>query len=89
MSALEGAVVYKEFGRALAPSPHFVSAVMSGRRAAARRARDEQKQAWLPRIVVGRRDRHDRRGSSPATGSARGACRRARRPTATASCSTA
>ena len=29
MSALEGAVVYEEFGRALAPTPHFVSAVMS------------------------------------------------------------
>ncbi len=29
MSALEGVVVYEEFGRALVPSPHFVSAVMS------------------------------------------------------------
>ena len=29
MSALEGAVVYMELGRALAPTPHFVSAVMS------------------------------------------------------------
>ena len=29
MTALEGAVVYEELGRALAPSPHFVSAVMS------------------------------------------------------------
>ena len=28
MSALEGAVVYMELGRAIAPSPHFVSAVM-------------------------------------------------------------
>lgn len=29
MSALEGVVVYEEFGRALVASPHFVSAVMS------------------------------------------------------------
>ncbi len=29
-AALEGMVVYEEFGRALAPSPHFVSSVMSG-----------------------------------------------------------
>jgi alkylation response protein AidB-like acyl-CoA dehydrogenase len=29
MSMLEGAVVYQELGRALAPSPHFVSAVVS------------------------------------------------------------
>src|ERR1700675_1836859 len=27
MTALEGAVVYEELGRALTPSPHFVSAV--------------------------------------------------------------
>ena len=35
MSALEGAVVYMELGRALAPTPHFVSAVMARRRPAA------------------------------------------------------
>ena len=29
MSMLEGVVVYEEFGRALAPSPHFASAVMA------------------------------------------------------------
>ena len=27
MSALEGAVLYEEFGRSLAPSPHFVSSI--------------------------------------------------------------
>jgi len=29
-TALEGAILYEEIGRALAPTPHFVSAVMSG-----------------------------------------------------------
>jgi alkylation response protein AidB-like acyl-CoA dehydrogenase len=52
MSALEGAVVYTELGRALAPSPHFVSAVMSAG-ALLRAGSDEQKTAWLPRIVSG------------------------------------
>src|SRR5258707_5634862 len=52
MSALEGAVVYMELGRALAPSPHFVSAVM-GAGVLLRAGSDEQKQSWLPRIVAG------------------------------------
>jgi alkylation response protein AidB-like acyl-CoA dehydrogenase len=52
MSALEGAVVYEEFGRALAPTPHFVSAVMSAG-VLLRAGSDEQKQAWLPRIATG------------------------------------
>ena len=52
MSALEGAVVYMELGRALAPSPHFVSAVMAAG-VLLRAGSDEQKQAWLPRIVSG------------------------------------
>jgi alkylation response protein AidB-like acyl-CoA dehydrogenase len=52
MSALEGAVVYTELGRALAPSPHFVSAVMAAG-VLMRGGTDEQKQSWLPRIVSG------------------------------------
>jgi alkylation response protein AidB-like acyl-CoA dehydrogenase len=52
MSALEGAVVYMELGRALAPSPHFVSAVMGGG-ALLRAGSDEQKRTWLPRIASG------------------------------------
>jgi alkylation response protein AidB-like acyl-CoA dehydrogenase len=52
MSALEGAVVYTELGRALAPSPHFVSAVMAAG-VLLRAGSDEQKQAWLPRIASG------------------------------------
>jgi alkylation response protein AidB-like acyl-CoA dehydrogenase len=51
-SALEGAVVYEEFGRSLAPSPHFVSSVMSGG-ALALSGTDEQKRTWLHRIVSG------------------------------------
>jgi alkylation response protein AidB-like acyl-CoA dehydrogenase len=52
MSALEGAVVYMELGRALAPSPHFVSAVMGGG-ALLRAGSDEQRRMWLPRIASG------------------------------------
>jgi alkylation response protein AidB-like acyl-CoA dehydrogenase len=52
MSLLEGAVVYEELGRALAPSPHFVSAVMAAG-ALLRAGTDEQKQAWLPRLASG------------------------------------
>jgi len=52
MSALEGAVIYMELGRALAPSPHFVSAVM-GAGALLRAGSAEQKAEWLPRIVAG------------------------------------
>jgi alkylation response protein AidB-like acyl-CoA dehydrogenase len=49
---LECAIVYEEFGRALAPSPHFASAVMAAgllRRAGS----EEQKKGWLPRIASG------------------------------------
>ncbi len=52
MSAVEGVVVYEEFGRAIAPSPHFVSSVLSGA-TLARSGSDSQKQAWLPGIVTG------------------------------------
>jgi alkylation response protein AidB-like acyl-CoA dehydrogenase len=52
MSALEGAVVYTELGRALAPSPHFVSAVMAAG-VLLRAGTDEQKRSWLARIASG------------------------------------
>jgi alkylation response protein AidB-like acyl-CoA dehydrogenase len=52
MSALEGAVVYAELGRALAPSPHFTSAVMAAG-VLVRAGTEEQKREWLPRIVSG------------------------------------
>ncbi len=52
MSLLDGAVVYEELGRALAPSPHFVSAVMSAG-VIARAGSDEQQREWLPQIISG------------------------------------
>ncbi|MFN8036887.1 MAG: acyl-CoA dehydrogenase family protein [Acidimicrobiia bacterium] len=52
MTLLEGAVVYEEFGRALAPSPHFVSAVMSAG-VLLRAGTDEQRLTWLPKITSG------------------------------------
>ena len=52
MSALESVVVYEEFGRSLAPSPHFVSSILSGG-VLARAGSEEQKQEWLPRVVSG------------------------------------
>ena len=51
-SMLEAAIVYEELGRALAPSPHFVSAVVSASALLAA-ASDAQKSAWLPRIASG------------------------------------
>ncbi len=52
MGALEGVVLYEEFGRALAPSPHFVSAVLCGG-ALARAGSEELRREWLPAIVSG------------------------------------
>ena len=52
MTALEGVVVYEELGRALAPSPHFVSAVLAAG-LLLRGGSDDQKRAWLPRIAAG------------------------------------
>jgi alkylation response protein AidB-like acyl-CoA dehydrogenase len=51
-TALEGAILYEEIGRALAPSPHFASAVMSAG-ALLRAGSDGQKDEWLPRIATG------------------------------------
>ena len=51
-SLLDAAVVYEELGRALAPSPHFVSCVMSA--GAIRRAgTGKQHEAWLASIARG------------------------------------
>src|SRR5438477_11931199 len=45
LSMVDAVVMYQELGRALAPSPHFVSSVMSA--GVLRRAERE----WLPRIT--------------------------------------
>ena len=52
MTMLEGAVVYAELGRALVPTPHFVSAVMSAG-VLMRAGTQTQRDTWLPRIASG------------------------------------
>jgi alkylation response protein AidB-like acyl-CoA dehydrogenase len=49
---LEGALVYEEFGRAMAPVPHFVSCVMSAG-VLLEAGSDEQKDEWLGKIANG------------------------------------
>jgi alkylation response protein AidB-like acyl-CoA dehydrogenase len=51
-SMLEAAIVYEELGRALAPTPHFVSSVVSAT-ALQVGGSDTQKQEWLPKIAGG------------------------------------
>lgn len=52
MSTLEAAVIYEEFGRSLAPSPHFVSAILSGG-ALVTAGSDDQKSGLLPKLIKG------------------------------------
>jgi alkylation response protein AidB-like acyl-CoA dehydrogenase len=52
MTLIEGVALYEELGRALAPVPHFVSAVMSGGVLAAAGS-GTQKAQWLPTIASG------------------------------------
>jgi alkylation response protein AidB-like acyl-CoA dehydrogenase len=52
MTLIEGVVLYEEFGRALAPTPHFVSAVLGGG-ALARAGSTAQRHAWLGSIISG------------------------------------
>jgi len=52
MTLIEGVVLYEELGRSLAPTPHFVSAVLCGG-ALARSGSTAQRQAWLAPIVTG------------------------------------
>jgi len=49
---LEAALVYEEFGRALAPSPHFVSSILSAQ-TLLKAGSEEQKQTWLTQIASG------------------------------------
>jgi alkylation response protein AidB-like acyl-CoA dehydrogenase len=51
-SLLEAAIVYEEFGRSLAPSPHLASCVLSAG-VLTRAGSSEQQQAWLPKIASG------------------------------------
>jgi alkylation response protein AidB-like acyl-CoA dehydrogenase len=51
MSLLDAAIVYEEFGRSLAPSPHFVSCVLSA--GALARSQSELKPDWLPKLASG------------------------------------
>jgi alkylation response protein AidB-like acyl-CoA dehydrogenase len=52
MSLVEGVALYEELGRALAPTPHFVSAVVGGGVLAAA-GTDEQKGRWLRPVASG------------------------------------
>jgi alkylation response protein AidB-like acyl-CoA dehydrogenase len=52
MTAVEGVVLYEELGRALAPTPHFVSCVL-GAGVLAAAGTTAQKKEWLPRLVSG------------------------------------
>jgi alkylation response protein AidB-like acyl-CoA dehydrogenase len=52
MSLVEGVALYQELGRALAPTPHFVSAVMSGGVLAAAGS-VAQKELWLRPVASG------------------------------------
>jgi alkylation response protein AidB-like acyl-CoA dehydrogenase len=52
MTLVEGVALYQEFGRALAPIPHFVSAVLSGG-VLARSASETLKTQWLDGLASG------------------------------------
>jgi alkylation response protein AidB-like acyl-CoA dehydrogenase len=52
MSLIEGVALYEELGRALAPTPHFVSAILSGGVLAAAGS-ETQKERWLRLIASG------------------------------------
>ena len=52
MSLIEGVALYEELGRALAPTPHFVSAVMSGGVLAAGGS-EAQRERWLRPLASG------------------------------------
>jgi len=52
MTLVEGVVLYEELGRSLAPTPHFVSAVLCGAALAAAGSA-AQREAWLGAIATG------------------------------------
>ena len=67
MSLVEGVVLYEELGRSLAPTPHFVSAVLGGGVLAA--AGSDEQRAALLRESSRARSSCRWRGSSPAAAS--------------------
>ena len=81
MSMLDAVIVYTEFGRAVTPSPHFVSSVMSGG-VLALAGSEEQKSGLLSEIASARRSSLPR-GWSPAAGSVPRVLPWRPRPTAT------
>jgi alkylation response protein AidB-like acyl-CoA dehydrogenase len=52
MSMLDAVIVYEELGRALAPVPHYVSAVLSAK-AIEHGGSDAQRAEWLPKLASG------------------------------------
>jgi alkylation response protein AidB-like acyl-CoA dehydrogenase len=52
LSILDAVILYEEFGRSLAPSPHFASAVMSAGVLLAAGS-EAQQSAWLPKLASG------------------------------------
>src|SRR5271165_7234236 len=52
MSLIEGVALYEELGRALAPTPHFVSTVLSGG-VLATAGSEAQKDRWLRPVAAG------------------------------------
>jgi alkylation response protein AidB-like acyl-CoA dehydrogenase len=52
LTMIDAAILYEEFGRALAPTPHFVSCVLAAG-ALLRAGNDAQKAEWLPPIAAG------------------------------------
>jgi alkylation response protein AidB-like acyl-CoA dehydrogenase len=52
MSLIEGVALYEELGRALAPTPHFVSAVLSGG-VLASAGSEAQNEQWLRSVATG------------------------------------
>ena len=68
MSMLEGVVVYEELGRALAPSPHFVSAVLRRRHRCCAPAPTSSSRRVAPGDRHAARPSSRRRGSSPSDG---------------------
>jgi alkylation response protein AidB-like acyl-CoA dehydrogenase len=52
MSLVEGVVLYEELGRSLAPTPHFVSAVLCGG-ALATAGSAAQRDTWMASIITG------------------------------------